>query len=93
MSESSKQWDPNVWAPRAQSWRMERVQKFADYCVKMEGQSLVVVMKHYSRETGVSLRTVQEYWDVLSPDNRGAIYERNGLIKCRKRMLPMKGVH
>jgi hypothetical protein len=85
MSEVSKQFDPNVWAPRAQSWRMERVQKFADYCAKMEGQDLTIVMKHYSRETGVSMRTVQEYWDVLSPDNRSAIFVRNGIIRLRER--------
>lgn len=90
MSESSKQWDANVWAPRAQSWRMERVQKFADYCVKMEGQSLTMVMKVFSRESGVSMRTVQEYWDVLSPDNRGPIYERNGIIKVRNKLLGRK---
>jgi hypothetical protein len=87
LSEVSKQFDPNVWAPRAQRWRQERVQKFADYCVKMEGQDLTLVMKTFSRESGVSMRTVQEYWDVVSPDNRSAIQVKNGIIRVKERRL------
>ncbi len=83
MSESSKQWDPNVWAPRAQKWRQERVQKFAKYLIQNEGQSLTVVMKEWSLQSGVAMRTVQEYWDVLSPDNRGPVYEKHGIIAVR----------
>lgn len=87
LSEVSKQFDANVWAPRAQRWRQERVQKFADYCVKMEGQDLTLVMRTYSRESGVSMRTVQEYWDVISPDNRSAITVRNGIINVKRRSV------
>jgi len=64
---------------------MVRVQKFSDYCVKMEGQDLEIVIRHFSRETGVSVRTVEEYWDVLSPGNKGRLFVRDGIIRVKQR--------
>jgi len=77
--------DPQVYAPRAQRLRMIRVQAFADYCVKMEGQDLTIVVRRFSREWGVSVEKVQEYWDVIAEDNRGNIYVRDGIVRTRRR--------
>jgi hypothetical protein len=31
------------------------------------------------------MRTVQEYWEVISPDNRSAIQVKNGIIRVKAR--------
>ena len=77
--------DPQVWAPRAQRLRQERVSRFTEYLIAHEGQELEVAMKNFSRATGVSMRTVLEYWQVISPSNKGIVYTRSGVIKIRKR--------
>ena len=64
--------------------RQERVSKFTEYLIAHEGQELEIAMKNFSRATGVSMRTVLEYWNVISPSNHAMIYTKAGVIKVRK---------
>jgi hypothetical protein len=79
-----------LYAERAQKARRQRVADFATFLQNMEGQSLDSAMKAYSRQTGISMRTLGEYWEVLNPDNKGPIYEKHGLIRVRHRRGWMK---
>lgn len=73
----------DIYAPKAQQLRRERVARFTLLLQSSEGQSLESVMNQYSLSSGVSRRTLEEYWEVISNTNRGPIYEKRGIIKVR----------
>jgi 5-methylcytosine-specific restriction endonuclease McrA len=75
---------PDVYAETAQRMRQERVARFSAFLQNMEGQSLEFALRVFSLQTGIALRTLGEYWDVICVGNKGPIYEKHGIIKVRK---------
>lgn len=83
----------DIYSEKAARLRTERINDMTLKLVASEGQPLRAFMLTYSKETGRSLKTLGEYWEVISLDNKGPIYEHNGIIKVRKsskRRLLMK---
>lgn len=77
----------DVYAARAQKARRDRVARFSVFLQNMEGQSVDSVLRAYSLQTGIAIRTLEEYWDVISLENKGPIYERHGIIRIRHSKL------
>lgn len=75
---------PEIFAPKAQQLRRERVARLTQMLVSAEGQTLDSVVNQFSLSTGVSKRTIEEYWEIISNNNQGPIYEKRGLVKVRK---------
>lgn len=52
--------------------------------VASEGQQLQPVLLNLSKSLGRSMRTINEYWEVISVGGLGPIYEKHGIIKVRR---------
>lgn len=68
----------------AEKLRREKLLAFTRLLVNSEGQRLEEAMNEFSRATGNTLQKIEEYWKVVSNNNRGPVYERHGLIKVRR---------
>lgn len=84
MSSDENNYNSDLYAVRGSEHRLKRQAQLTQMLVSSEGQPLRIVLLQYSKQFGKSLRTVSEYFDVISEDNTGPIYEKNGIIHLRK---------
>ncbi len=82
MSENNLPGD--IYSEKAAQLRSQRLADLTQVLLASEGQPLYPVLLRYSKSKGRSMKTVNEYWEVISEDNLGPIYEKNGIIKVRR---------
>ena len=69
---------------KAAQLRSERLADLTRILLASEGQPLYPVLLRYSKASGRSMKTISEYWEVISEGNQGPIYEKNGVIRVRR---------
>jgi len=74
---------PEIYSEKAAMLRRQRLADLTRLLQASEGQELVSVLRRYSKATGKSMKTINEYWEIISDDNKGPIYEKNGIVKVR----------
>ncbi len=73
-----------IYSEKAAQLRSQRIADLTRILLASEGQPLYPVLLRYSKAASRSMKTVNEYWEVISEDNLGPIYERNSVIKVRR---------
>ena len=84
MSDVENATKTGIYSELAAKLRSERIAAMTQILVSSEGQPLYPVLLRLSKSTGRSMKTINEYWNVISEDNQGPIYEKYGIIKVRR---------
>ncbi|MGD1055741.1 MAG: hypothetical protein ABR867_06635 [Nitrososphaerales archaeon] len=73
-----------IYSEKAAQLRNERIAYMTQILVSSEGQPVYPVLLRLSKSTGRSMKTINEYWEVISEHNSGPIYEKHGIIRVRR---------